>query len=456
MIFRLLGVQTVVILLGFWISERALILYGKESFWMSVGVFFIIYWLISAILWKVFFTPLTLLLKKAKKLGEGIRAPAVHPAPEWVELELTLDQMHQALTEKQEELLREHQGLKVLLRSISDAVLAVDLQGNSLFANEKFASLFSGDAKARKQPGRLTQWFRTPEVLNAFQTAFSSGQSQRVEMEIYLASENLPRHFQCSIAPLRKKKAGEIYGAMGIFHDVTTLKRAEKIRIDFVANVSHELRTPLTAIRGYADTLTQDVKEQRMESVSDFVAAINRNVGRLMNLINDLLDLSSLESNSVLKKQEIQTREISEHVIQSLEQIARGKGQKISLDVVSGAGVVTADPRRVEQVMVNLIGNALKYIPQAGQVQVTWKQDVSGKKILLSVKDNGPGIEPEHQARLFERFYRVDQARSREMGGTGLGLAIVKHIMLAHGGSVEVHSEFGKGAEFVCCFGPST
>lgn len=459
MMIRILGVQVLAVLLGFWLSHRVFVLYGERYFLASLAGVLAIFLLASWIFGKRSFVALARLRRKAVVMRG--RSARLEKTPdddsELLELELTLDQMQRNLALQNERLAREREELKALLGAMSDAVIAISLEGESLYLNEKFSSIFASQFKAAAgQKSRLTDWLRNPDILHAFQSALSVGLSQTVSLESYVANEVQPRYFVLSIAPLRKKNTNEVYGAIGIFHDVTTLKRAEKIRIDFVANVSHELRTPLTAIRGYTDTLLQDIRDQRMDSIQEFGAAINRNVDRLMSLIHDLLDLSSLESNTVLKKNRVSTRDVSEHVIRTLKHLIESKKHQVQLQIEEGAEFVFADLLRLEQVLVNLLSNSIKYVPSSGQIQVRWfksSEPSDGKmKIVLEVRDNGPGIPIEHQARLFERFYRVDQARSREMGGTGLGLAIVKHIMLAHGGAVRLVSPPGEGSVFLCEF----
>jgi len=224
-------------------------------------------------------------------------------------------------------------------------------------------------------------------------------------------------------------------------------KRAEQLRIDFVANVSHELRTPLTSIKGYTDTLMEDLRLGRPVEI-EYLDAISRNANRLMSLISDLLDLSSLESTEVLQKTIVATPEISSRAIKSLQTNFDAKKQTI--EIKFGVDTISADVRRLEQVLINLLDNANKYTPVNGQIEVIWDQDESN--YYLKIKDNGPGIPTEHQSRLFERFYRVDKARSREVGGTGLGLAIVKHIMQCHEGSISVENNPTKGSMFICQF----
>lgn len=405
--------------------------------------------------------PLGRLLLKAQKVGEGeIETDKVYSDDEgidsesaqgeWSDLETTIDQIRHNLRSKTETLTREREELATLMSAISDAILAVDKEGNPLFYNSRFALFFGERDLATRRP-RLGELFRSPEVLDAFHSALASGQAQTAESRLHVGQDPVPRYFSISVAPLRRPE-GKVYGAVGIFHDITELKRAEQIRIDFVANVSHELRTPLTSIKGFADTLRADLKEGRTETSENFLDVIHRNTERLMSLISDLLDLSSIESSagSEVVKTPLDTRDLTARVLGQLEAIRTRKNHNVETQF--GAETVNAQAGRVEQVLTNLLENAMKYVPQGGLIRVVWERPIKGKGVLLRVADSGPGIPPEHQSRLFERFYRIDKARSRELGGTGLGLAIVKHIMQVHGGSVYVTSEPGKGAEFVCQF----
>ena len=330
-----------------------------------------------------------------------------------------------------------------LMGAISDAILAVDGEGSALFYNSRFAMLFKDkDLQNRK----LWKMFLDQELLHAFQAALKDGESSIVKA-IPFDQPDGRRFFSVSVSPLRAETE-EIYGAVGVFHDVTDLKRAEQIRIDFVANVSHELRTPLTAIKGYADTLIQDIDGGKPLQ-KDFLNVIVRNTDRLMALINDLLDLSSLESTDIILKGVVDTREITSRILKQMGAALTNKNHLVKLEIK--AETVFADPRRLEQVLINLLDNANKYAPHGCQLTVVW-EDSPDDSVLLKIIDTGPGISPAHHARLFERFYRVDKSRSRDMGGTGLGLAIVKHIMQRHGGSVWVESTMGKGSTFICRF----
>jgi two-component system phosphate regulon sensor histidine kinase PhoR len=179
-----------------------------------------------------------------------------------------------------------------------------------------------------------------------------------------------------------------------------------------------------------------------------FLGVISKSVNRLSELVGDMLTLSSLESGAAVKKETVRPGELTQEVMERLSKMASEK--QISLHVFTEAGSFSADPRKVDQVLTNLVSNAIKYIPSGGKVEVRWEEEKDF--VRLRVIDNGPGIADIHQGRLFERFYRIDKGRSRDVGGTGLGLSIVKHIMLSHGGSVQLKSESGQGCEFICIF----
>ncbi len=456
-----------------WIADRALVLRAgvrltqlKESLRvldtaMAVFLVLIAATLGSFAVWsgRMLVFPIGRLLVKTQNVlqnagGEGAQSGLLGPMDalrdegfgEWSELESSIDDIRKDLMAKAESLNVEREELATLMAAISDAILAVDLEGKPLFFNSRFALIFGNQEALSARNVRLWEMFRVPEILEAFKSALDSGKTGGVKAVSFEKEGDSKRFFSVSVSPLRKQ-SGEIYGAVGIFHDVTDLKGAEQIRIDFVANVSHELRTPLTSIKGYTDTLLIDVQDGRPVT-KEFLDIISRNVDRLMNLIRDLLDLSSLESTDVLHKTSISAAEITSRVVRQLQGAFESKKQKVTEEV--SAALVMADSRRVEQVLVNLLENANKYTPAGGEIKVRWESERSA--VLLRVSDNGPGIPPEHHARLFERFYRVDKARSREQGGTGLGLSIVKHIMQRHDGTVWIESQPGQGSSFVCRF----
>jgi two-component system phosphate regulon sensor histidine kinase PhoR len=240
--------------------------------------------------------------------------------------------------------------------------------------------------------------------------------------------------------------AGREQGQLFVFHDVTRLKELENIRKEFVGNVSHELRTPLSLIKGFAQTLLDGAKDNP-EQADRFLQKIDKHSDRLLFLIEDLLAISRLESGQVaLNIQRVDLHELTERVLDDLAERAAARAATLE-NQVSPETFILADADRLQQVLYNLTENAIKYGKSPGRVAVGTRQHVS-EALEIFVTDDGPGIPPESLGRVFERFYRVDRARSRESGGTGLGLAIVKHIVQAHGGEVWVKSELQKGATF--------
>ena len=271
----------------------------------------------------------------------------------------------------------------------------------------------------------------------------SSGEVVGFDLE--LLAEN--RRYLQANATLVAGAVGARRGALFVFHDITRLRELERTRQEFVANVSHELRTPLSMIKGYTETLLDGAKDEP-ERATRFLQIIDRHADRLNFLIDDLLAISKLESGQMpLNRQPIDLRTLAGRAIDQFAARAMERSVTLANEVVEGLSA-DVDADRLDQVFVNLVDNALKYGRAGGRVTVSGRAVAEGM-IELAVQDDGPGIPPEAQARVFERFYRVDKARSREQGGTGLGLAIVKHIVQAHGGKAWVRSEPGCGATFL-------
>jgi two-component system phosphate regulon sensor histidine kinase PhoR len=230
-----------------------------------------------------------------------------------------------------------------------------------------------------------------------------------------------------------------------VFFDVTELRRLEKVRKDFVANVSHELRTPITAIRGYSETLMSGALNDA-SAAPKMVDIIHRQSERLSELVEDLLELSRIESKQLQLAQEpVELAEAAQRASEAVRPKARARNTTIDLQIDPGLSAL-ADQRALEQVLLNLLDNAVKYTPPSGHVWVSAKR--REHDVQVAIRDDGPGIEPRHLPRIFERFYRVDKGRSRDMGGTGLGLSIVKHLVTGMKGEVRVESAPGKGSTF--------
>lgn len=322
--------------------------------------------------------------------------------------------------------------LAALLDSMQEAVIAVNPQGQVSWSN----ALMQRISTTPVQVGRgLVHSIRDPEILSSVEVALKHRQVCRAR-----ATSIAPgRIFEVNAAPMPDG------GAVVVLHDVSEIERAEATRRDFVANVSHELRTPLTCVTGYVETLLDD--SNLIEQSREFLHIILKNASRMNRLTEDLLALASIESRDYkLRLRVIPAFELVEDALSSLSGLV--KDSDVILDIgETTEDLVLADSDALNQVFGNLVENAKKYGKSGGRVLLGTRS--AGPQIEFYVRDFGPGIASEHLRRIFERFYRVDKARSRESGGTGLGLAIAKHIVLAHGGEIRCESELGKGATFI-------
>ena len=332
-------------------------------------------------------------------------------------------------------------------------IFSVDKNENVLFFNSAFASKFVPRATLSALPEgtkmSLSQVFRDSEILDLFDKALHEGKSGKIQKSITTQIDSRERIFSLSVSPLTDQKTNQVFEVMGIFHDISELKWAEKMRAEFVENASHELRTPLTSIMGYLELIKEDAQSGNSENTLENILVVNKSVSRLNALVEGLLNLSKLEHGERPVMEKINPEMATDEVIQKLSPFAKQKNVQLSFHN-HGVQIVNADATKLEQVLSNLIENGIKYNRDGGQVEIHWHSLPTGCKLV--VKDNGLGIANIHQERLFERFYRVDRARARDVGGTGLGLAIVKHIMNIHGGTVSVKSDVGLGTEFVCIF----
>ena len=325
------------------------------------------------------------------------------------------------------------------LGGMREGLLVVDRDLRVVASNPAAYQLFTLSADAL-QSRRLTELTRNPAIYGAFLQALKGEELSGVKIETLGPDGKI---FDLRVVPLTASDGRVVQGAIGVFFDITKLERLEHVRQEFLSNVSHELRTPLTAILAFVETLEQDdIPEGDSQR---FLSVIRRNANRMHGLIDDILELSAIEAGNIqVKPEEIQLQHIVSDVITSLHSGASAQGVVLENKVSSDVRVV-ADPRRLEQMLTNLIDNAIKFNREGGRVTVRHE---NGTRDRISVEDTGEGIPAQHLQRLFERFYRVDRARSRELGGTGLGLAIVKHLARAHGGEVTVESKLGDGSSF--------
>jgi two-component system phosphate regulon sensor histidine kinase PhoR len=320
-----------------------------------------------------------------------------------------------------------------------EGLLVVNRDMRVIASNRAAYNLFN-PAQPKLESQRLTELTRNPAIYGAFADALKGEERSGVKVETHGPER---RVFDLRVVPLGANGNGAT-GALGVFFDITRAERLERVRQEFLSNVSHELRTPLTAIVAFVETLQEGALDDR-ESSQRFLSIISKNASRMHGLIDDILELTAIEGGNVqLRRSEVELFELVSEVTAALSGKASANNVTILNEVPEDA-MVNVDARRFEQMLTNLIDNAIKFGREGGTVKVSYQADVRDQ---ISVEDNGDGIPAQHLERLFERFYRVDRARSRDMGGTGLGLAIVKHLALLHGGEVTVTSELGKGTRF--------
>jgi two-component system phosphate regulon sensor histidine kinase PhoR len=348
--------------------------------------------------------------------------------------------MSTALARQKEAYAQTQAQLQALFNSMLEGVLVLDGQDRIQLFNDSLRRLFGLGSDIRGQT--LADAFHSPEL---------DAVAARLKKELRVHGVELTppgsteRSFEVNAAAVYDHK-GEIQGSIFVLHELTRLKQLEKTRQEFVANVSHELRTPLALIKGFVETLLDGAKDDPAVATR-FLQNIEKHANRLVFLIEDLLTISKLESRQVsLNWQEVQVHAVARRVLDDLE--LRAAEREVTLDNQVPDGLCArADSDRLQQVLFNLVENAIKYGRQKGRV-ILGAGEQSATRLVVWVKDDGPGVPAEHKDRIFERFYRADKARSRETGGTGLGLSIVKHIVQAHGGEVWVNSEPAAGASF--------
>ncbi len=379
----------------------------------------------------------------ARRMAAGDLNARTRPdgTDEIAELGRVLDVMAGNLASTLTELRTERDLLEVILESMQEGVLVLDQQGRMLLVNPALRSTFALGPSAE---GRVAlELIRNADLQSILERARLGQGAITSEIEIAGPKSRRLLVHAASLPALD----GKPQGLLAVFVDVSEIRRLETLRKDFVANVSHELRTPITAIRSAVDTLRLTL--ERDPTASDrFVDIIDRNAQRLGALVEDLLDLSRIESKEYRAEAvPVQLRAVSEQVLSLLRPRVEDKRIDVVNEIAADLPSARADRKGLEQVFTNLLDNAIKYCGPGTKVRLR-AQRTDNNTLRIEVADSGPGIEPRHLPRLFERFYRVDSGRSRDMGGTGLGLSIVKHLVEAMGGAIGVDSVPGKGATF--------
>jgi len=398
--------------------------------WVAVGRFLI--------------QPLSEMTGAAEKFAEGLfnwRVRLGIRRDELGRLGNELNRMAQAAGEKVDRLAKNLAETEALLGGMEEGVLILDVNGRIKKMNGAMGTILA-HAFPSDVGKHYLEVFRDPELNDLIQATLADKKGYRRS----LSPLGQPgKTFQIQSSSVQyPENGGE--GVIVVFHDVTDLKRLERVRQDFVANVSHELRTPLTAIKGYVEALRDGVLQDPTQA-EKFLGVIQRHSERMDKIVSDLLLLSEMESaDRVLQKETVHLPEIIRTAVETLRPQAEGKKQNLRVEPMEGLPALRADSQKIHQVIINLLHNAISYTPEEGSITVEATPEPDG--VEVSVTDNGIGIPSEDLSRIFERFYRVDKGRSRELGGTGLGLSIVKHIVEAHGGQVRVESKPGKGSRF--------
>jgi len=327
------------------------------------------------------------------------------------------------------ELSRQKEELDSIISSLQEGILVLDKEERVLISNESLCII---TGKSLGKGNLYWEVLREPKLSELIKRVRHDRRNSTEEIELN------NRTFLCSATFLHYKE--EI---TTVFHDITEIKKLEKIKTDFVLNVSHELRTPLTSIKGFLETIETGMLD---DDTKHYIVIIKRNTDRLINIINDLLSLSEMEEKGLKVQMEtVNLKDITEQALVVFEQQIQAKGVFVHLSIDPDLPAVQGDPFKLEQVFINLIDNALKYTEKGG---ITIEMKSQRGKIVITLQDTGAGIPPEHLSRIFERFYVVDKSRSKKLGGTGLGLSIVKHIILLHNGTIKAESTPGHGTTF--------
>ena len=385
------------------------------------------------------------ILQMREVAGRVARGDFTEKAPARVSGELgdlatALNDMSSQLAARIRELSEEKADLSAILAGMTEGVLVVRPDGRIRLTNQALRNSFGINEEAVGKT--VLEAFRTVSLQELVSEVIQEGDVAARELTFLTPNE---RAYELSATRLQGSQ-GVLTGVIVVFHDITRMRQFENTRKEFVANVSHELRTPLSIIKGYVETLL-DEQPPDEQTARQFLQIVQRHSRRLEALIADLLSISALESQQArLNFEPVSIRLAAESVVDELARQAFERFVVVSLEIPEQLPAVRADAQRLHQVLFNLLDNAIKYTPSGGHVTI--RADEKDGFIETTVADDGPGIAPEHLPHVFERFYRVDKARSRELGGTGLGLSIVKHIVQTHTGRVWAESQLEKGSTF--------
>jgi two-component system phosphate regulon sensor histidine kinase PhoR len=415
----------------------------KKIFW-AVVIIAVCAAMISLAISKQISRPVEQMTKVAKHFASGKldRRLSIPDVTELADLAKAMNEMARQLHSRIDTIKEERSQIQAILSSMIEGVLAVDSAGHIVSINKAAADLLGLDAI--NSPGRnIEEVVRNPQLQQYIKNTLEN--KKTAETDVFILNQG-GRYLQLYGSSLTDS-AGDRSGAVLVLHDVTRTRQLEKVRQDFVANVSHELKTPVTSIKGFVETLLEGAANDPKKT-QRFLKIIARHSDRLNAIIEDLLSLSRLEEDIEKRRLSFETASIKPTLVSAIE-LSKVKVEEkhITVELSCDEEVVAKiNAALIEQAVLNLIDNAIKYSPESSRIQVNAKGIDS--EVLIAVSDEGSGIEKEHHDRIFERFYVVDKGRSRKLGGTGLGLSIVKHIAQVHGGYVTLESKVGKGSTF--------
>jgi two-component system, OmpR family, phosphate regulon sensor histidine kinase PhoR len=410
--------------------------------WLFLGVICVVLGTIVFVAWRKWIAPWRHIDQLVRQIanGERPRTFLVDGGARSRRVGLALENVFRRQEQLDQQVAGRESGTQAILGTMQDGLLVVDMSRHITLMNRTFENLFELRDAAVGAP--LLETVRHATLDRLIAETLRTGELMQSELMLTDSKTSAERHVEVSAVPM-KDDMDLTTGAVVLFHDITQLKRVDQIRRDFVANVSHELRTPLSILRGYIETLVDSPKTSR-EELARILQIMERHSKRLGLLVDDLLSLAQLESSSAtLEIGEVHLSDLFHHVLRDWKERLAGKHLRLIVDLPPDMPPIRADETRLQEVLFNLLENAVKYSRENGEIRLQAAR--RGPEIVISVSDNGIGISRDDLPRIFERFYRADKARSREFGGTGLGLSIVKHIAQLHGGRVEAESEPGRG-----------
>jgi len=411
-------------------------------YWLILGVLCALFAVTTLLLWQKWAAPWPQIEQLVSQIARGERPSTflINGGPDPHRVGLALENIFARQQELDLQIAGRESGTQTILSAMEDGLLAVDARNRITLMNPTFQRLF--DLRDPVVDVPLVEAVRHATLDQLIAETLETGEATRSELSVTDSRTHSERHIEVSAVPI-KRADDEMPGAVVLFHDITELKQVDQIRREFVANVSHELRTPLSILRGYIEVLLDEPQTPR-EELARILSTMERHSKRLQRLVDDLLSLAQLESSrATLELSAVRVDELFNNLIRDWKEKLAAKNLKVIVDLTPEALTLHADGTRLEEVLYNLLDNAVKFSRENGEIYL--RATRLGSDMVLSVSDNGLGIGKEHLSRIFERFYRADKARSRELGGTGLGLAIVKHIAQLHGGRVEAESELGRG-----------